>query len=441
MKFYGRETELQTLVASRRRSASSSQFTVVMGRRRIGKTRLILKSLEGEDYLYFFVSKKAEKLLCDDYLRQVKEVYGTQAIGEVSTFAGVFQLVCRIARNRPVNLVIDEFQEFMSINSAIYSDLQRDWDIHKHEMRLNLIVCGSVQSMMNRIFLDAGEPLFGRASSMLRIGPFSLATMREVLNDYSDKVVAEDLLALYVFTGGIPYYLETLMEQGATNKETMLATIINPQSLFLEEGQNVLIQDLGKEYATYFSILSLIASGFTSRPKIESVLQKPVGGQLTRLERIYGIIKRRKPVFSKENATDIRFYIADNFLRFWFRFVFKYRDFIETKNFAALKTVINRDYQTFAGLSLEAYLREQLRESEQYTLIGNYWERGNKNEIDIVAVNALDRTALIGEVKWQRERVNLAKLELMAERLQRQHLKGYQIGFAALGMEDIVTSA
>jgi len=323
MRFYGREEELGVLQQSNARSKVSSQMTVVMGRRRIGKTRMILRSLEEEDHLYLFVSKKAERLLCQDFLRQIKTVYGEEPIGEVTQFQQVFQLICRIARRRHVNLVIDEFQEFFSINASIYSDLQRDWDLNKANMQLNLILCGSIQSMMNRIFLDGGEPLFGRASSILRVN------------------------------------------------------------------------------------------------------------------RIYGIIKRRQPAFSKANTTTIRFHLADHFLRFWFRFVFKYQEMVEARNLPALRRIVERDYKTFAGLALEDLLREQLREQQQFTQIGNYWERGNKNEIDIVASNELDRTALIAEVKWQRKRVNLAKLELKAEKLVRDSLKGYRVKYLALGLEDV----
>lgn len=437
MEFYGREEELELLEAARDRSYQNSQMTVVMGRRRIGKTRLILEGLKGEKYLYFFVSKKSERLLCQDFLRQVKSVYDEEALGEVSQFQTVFQLVCRIAKRQQVNLIIDEFQEFFSINASIYSDLQRDWDLNKGIMQLNLILCGSVQSMMNRIFLDAGEPLFGRASGVLRIRPFGITTMKAILRDHYPAATAEDLLALFVLTGGVAQYIELFVERNALTKAAMINTIVNPQSLFIEEGKNVLIQDVGKDYQMYFSILSLIASGFTSRPKIESVLQKPIGGYLQRLEQIYGIIQRAKPVFSKSNSTDIRFYLADNFLRFWFRFIFKYQEMIEAKNYGAIKAIIERDYRTFAGLSLESFIRTKLKDSGNYTRVGNYWEKRNQNEIDVVAINELDRTAIIGEVKWQRNRVSLPKLELKAESLVRQHLRGYTIEYVAYGLEDI----
>ena len=147
MNFYGRKDELALLHTTQIRAKQSSQFTVVIGRRRVGKTRLVLHSLDQADHLYFFVSKKAEKLLCQDFLRQVETTYHEVPDGEINRFAGVFQFVCRLARNRPINLFIDEFQELAGVNSSIFSEIQRDWDLNKDRMRLNLIVCGSVQSM------------------------------------------------------------------------------------------------------------------------------------------------------------------------------------------------------------------------------------------------------------------------------------------------------
>lgn len=429
--------ELEALARSRERSLKNSQFTVLIGRRRVGKTRLVLQSLDGEDYLYFFVSKKTEKLLCRDFAEEIQRTYGETVLGEVTEFQTIFKYLCRVAQQRTVHLFIDEFQEFTSINPSIYSDLQRDWDLNKDKMSMNLIVGGSIQSMMNRLFLDYKEPLFGRASSILRVQPFSLRTLKEIIRDHNPTVTAEDLLAIYTITGGVAQYVEYLVDNQALTHDAVFTAIYHPQSPLLTEGGNLLIRDVGKDHAVYFSILSLIASGFTTRPKIESVLQKPIGGYLTRLEKIYGILKRNRPIFSKENSTDIHFFIADNFLRFWFRFVHKYQNMVEANNLKALLEITKRDYRTYAGLTLESFMRQEMIESSNYTNIGNYWERGNKNEIDVVAVNELDRTAIIGEVKWQRDRVNLAKLEIKAEKMVRENLKGYQITYQAFGVEDI----
>ncbi|WP_273444399.1 ATP-binding protein [Neolewinella agarilytica] len=437
MKFYGRKEELSVLSEAKKRSFANSQMTVVIGRRRVGKTRLILQSLSKDDYLYFFVSKKAESLLCLDFVQQIKEVYGEEPIGRITQFQQVFKFICQLARKHHVNLVIDEFQDFSLINPSVFSEIQRDWDLNKEEVKLNLIICGSVQSMMNRIFLDSREPLFGRASSILKVSPFTHATLKMILIDHSPKAHPEDLLALYTITGGTAKYIEHLVERDSLTFSKIIATVFHPQSFFLQEGRNALIADLGKDHTVYFSILSLISNGFTTRPKIESVLQRPIGGHINRLERVYNIVKREKPIFSKENSTTIQFFIADNFLRFWFRFIFKYQHMIEAKNYKTLVELVKRDYRGFAGLSLEQFFREQYRNSGEFTCVGNYWERGNQNEIDLVAVDEINKKAIIAEVKWQKKRVSLPRLEVKSENLIKNHLRGYDIKFVALGVEDI----
>lgn len=107
---------------------------------------------------------------------------------------------------------------------------------------------------------------------------------------------------------------------------------VMPNSLFIEEGKNLLIEEFGKDYGIYFSILSLIASGKTSRPAIESILETTVGGYLDRLENDFGLIKKIRPVLAKPNSRMVKYSVEDNFLNFWFRFIFKHRSAIEIGN-------------------------------------------------------------------------------------------------------------
>ncbi len=134
-------------------------MTVITGRRRVGKTRLIKESLAGSVYLYFFVSRKEEPLLCAEFKDQVEQVLETEMIGNFNKFRLIFQWLCSEAKRRHINLVIDEFQEFFRINPSIYSDIQNYWDGGKELMHMNLILSGSIQSLMRKIFDSYHEPL------------------------------------------------------------------------------------------------------------------------------------------------------------------------------------------------------------------------------------------------------------------------------------------
>ena len=208
-----------------------------------------------------------------------------------------------------------------------------------------------------------------------------------------------------------------------------------PYSLFLEEGKNRLIEEFGKEYGTYFSILSLIASSKTSRSAIESILEKNISGHLHRLEHDYGIIKSIKPIGSKPNAKIQKYRINDNFLAFWFRFIYKYQSYIEAENFESLKTIIHRDFATFQGYFLEKLFTELFKQ-DSFSQIGSYWERGNQNEIDIVAVDDLEKQIVICEVKLSPKRLNRDALVVKSQKLL-QKFPGYQVEYRLLSVEDI----
>ena len=411
-------------------------MTIVTGRRRIGKTRLITESLKEENYLYFFVARKAESLLCQEFVEHIQES-GITVFGEMTQFKDIFAFLLNLAQNRPISLVIDEFQDFYRVNPSIYSDMQNLWDRHKETTRMNLVLSGSVYSLMRKIIEDAKEPLFGRADEQLFLQPFSVHIQREILSDYNSSFTAWDLLCFYMYAGGIPKYIEQFVNKDCFTKEDMLNEMIRENSLFLEEGKHVLIEEFGKEYGIYFSILSLIASTKTSRSQIQSLLQRDVGGYLARLEDDYQIIQKNRPIFSKPATRKVKYSIRDNFLNFWFRFIYKNIGAVQLRNFPYVRQVIERDFSTVSGHFLENFFRDQLAESLQFSAIGSYWEKGNKNEIDIVAINKLEKRALIAEVKLQKKNISIAKLVTKAFALQRK-LVGYEIEYKGFSIDDML---
>ncbi len=436
MEFTSRQQEITALAKIREQSYTRGQMTVITGRRRIGKTRLIKESLMGETYLYFFVARMDEPLLCEGFSRHVEETFGVSLIGTITRFIDIFRYVIELAKQRQVNLVIDEFQEFFRINPSVYSEMQNHWDANREQMKLNLILSGSVYSLMQKIFRDYGEPLYGRATSYLYIRPFPPSTLRSIMRQHAPGHGAMDLLTLYVLSGGVPKYVELFVDKQALTHAKMLDLFLSPDEIFLQEGQDVLIQEFGKEYGTYFSILTLIAAGKTSRAEVESVIQKNVGGYLQRLEEDYLIIRRQRPMFSKVGTRSIKYAIDDNFLNFWFRFIFKYNGTVELGNYDYLRQLIDRDFTTYAGHLLEKFIRQQLAETQLYSAIGQYWQRNGENEIDVIALNEVDKTCTIGEVKLQAKNVDLEKLRQKTGAISK-HLGGFELTYRAYTLEDL----
>ncbi len=436
MKFYDRESEVGLLREIELASRRAGQMSFIVGRRRSGKTTLIKESFKDNRLIYLFVSKKDEILLCEEFVSAIKASTELPVFGEFNRFKDLFAFLVEASKQFPLTLAIDEFQEFARINGSVYSDMQDIWDSNKSEARLNLVMSGSVFSLMKKIFEGEKEPLFGRADNRIHLKPFTADILKKIYREYCPEYKNEDILAFFMLTGGMAKYVEYFVDRKLFTAEAMLNAIFAPGSIFLEEGRNVLIEELGKEYGTYFSILSLIAAAKTSRSEIESVLEKNVGGYLDRLENDYCIIRKVRPIFAKPSSRAQKYFIDDNFLNFWFRYIYKYQSAIEIENFESLKQYVKADFRTYSGRFLEKYFVDKLIATREYTRIGTYWERGNRNEIDIVAVNEFNRRALVAEVKLNSDKVSLNELKFKARNLER-HLSEYQIDYQGLSLADM----
>lgn len=440
MRFYNREKEIERLRDIWECSTRNARMMVVMGRRRIGKTQLLLRATEGQPTLYFFVARKAENYLCQDFQQEIKDKLGIPLLGEISSFGKLFGFLMELSKERAFNLIIDEFQEFYNIAPSVYSDMQRHWDLNKDESKINLLLSGSVYSLMHKIFENSKEPLFGRSTGMLMVRPFETSVLKEILAEHNPGYTTEDLLALYAFTGGVAKYVQLLMDAGACTMEAMLDYIVREDSTFIPEGKNMLVEEFGKEYTNYFTILSAIARGENTRAKIEAVVNREVGGYLTKLEGDYGLISKVTPIFSKVETKNVRYTLEDNFLTFWFRFVYKYSYMIEIGAYGQLREVIERDYPVFSGKILERYFRTKLIEQKRFTRIGGYWDRKGENEIDLVAVNELENTAEIIEIKRNATKINMNQLNEKSVQFRKvvgKELEGYTIQLRGLSMEDM----
>lgn len=437
MKFFNRERELELLSSIKERSKVNAQMTVVVGRRRIGKTSLIKKAIECEDTaLYLFVTRKNEILICEEFKEEIERKLQVTLLGSFTQFKDLFHYLMELSETRNFTLIIDEFQEFYSVNQSVYSEMQNIWDSYKDKSKINLIVCGSIYSLMKKVFENSKEPLFARATERIHLKPFHADILKEILTDNYPKFNQEDFLAFYAFTGGVAKYVELLVSKKAFTLGKILDEVFRENSLFIDEGRNVLIEEFGKDYATYFSILSLIASSKTSRSEIESILEVSVGGYMERLENDFNLIQKVRPMFSKPGGRNVKYAIVDNFLNFWFRFIYKYQSAVEIGNFGYLRTLVERDYPTYSGKILERYFTEKLINLRQYSAIGTWWGKGNQNELDIVAVDELGKTVLFAEVKRKKENFSLPVLQGKAKKLETQ-LKEYTAEYKGFSMDDM----
>ena len=245
MKFFDRKEEIEILKKIRDNSEKISQFTVLTGRRRIGKTSLVLKAYEDRPLIYFFVGRKTESLLCEEFREEVETKLGIKLGGRPSGFSELFDYLMNLSLTRNFTLFIDEFQNFEKVNPGVFSDMQKIWDLNHTESKINLVVCGSVYSMMTKIFRDRKEPLYNRQNRFMTLHPFQPSVLKEILEEYYPVYSKEDLLALYSFTGGVAKYVQLLIDDGAVEKDLMISSIINADSIFINEGKATLVEEFG----------------------------------------------------------------------------------------------------------------------------------------------------------------------------------------------------
>ena len=177
-----------------------------------------------------------------------------------------------------------------------------------------------------------------------------------------------------------------------------------------------------------------------TRGEIENQLRTDnIGSYLARLEKYYGLIEKRLPIFAQDNSKKVRYALSDNFLTLWFRFFYKYQAYIENGALAQLARIIERDYDPFSGFALERYFERKLCETERYTRIGKFWDRKGDNEIDLIAVNEIDRVAEIYEIKKDPRRYSEATLRSKVEALLAncKELSNMKIKLGLLSLKDL----
>ena len=401
MRFFGREVELKELRKVRELSQERSRFTVLTGRRRVGKTELSREAFDDgkTPYLNLPITRQPEVTLCAQLQEEAERVLHLEIHGTCTRFGELFQELMKEAERRPYTLVIDEFQEFDRTNPGVYGDIQHIWDEYHNKTKLNLVVNGSVNRLMNKIFFDDSQPLYGRNTGTLMLKPFGPSLLKEIFRCYKPDYTNSDLLVLWAVSGGVARYVDMMMSAHAFTKAEMLEEIFSPLSAYIPEGRTILADEFGSDYGTYFTLLAAISSGQTTSAELKNLLGTEVGGFLAKLEDQYSIVEKKQPIFAKQTSKNAHFQIDDCFFRFWFRFVHKLNYLNELGRRDRMRDIAERDFDVFSGYALERYFAAKIVEDKGCTRIGSWWDRKGENEIDIVSEEEIAETLAFYEVK------------------------------------------
>ncbi|MGD9779124.1 ATP-binding protein [Methanomethylovorans sp.] len=398
--FFDRVRELSQL--EEMYSAPSSSLVVFYGRRRVGKTELSKEFVRNKKSLYLFVEIKSEELLLRDLEIELETITGIRP--RLDSFDDFFTVLFNIKDKLVV--VLDEFQNFARVDPRFFSKFQKHWDAHHRESKHMIIVIGSFVGMMKKIFEESKEPLFGRATYLFNIKPFTFADSYAFLNGIKHFQL-EEAMKTYFMLGGIPKYLLLAGQFSEPHAMQVFKKLFVDTQMLMEEAKNILVLEFGSEHKGYFSILEAIASGKVIPAHIADYTAMPPGTvakYLNELVHKYEIVKKEEPVV-QGGSRNSRYFLHDNFFRFWFKFIYKYYGTFEIDPDLA-EIIVKKDINTYFGYAFEDVAKElliSLNKQEElpfrFTHIGKWWKKDT--EIDLIAFDKTSRNALFCEVKWK----------------------------------------
>ena len=323
--FVNRVTELDLL--EKRFASGKSEFFVLYGRRRVGKTEMLARFCKGKRAIFYVSDLGSEISLRVALSNAVNEVlFGKDQISALfSSWEDLFQALGRAAGTERLVVVLDEFPYLVSAHPPVASILQRVWDQYLKNSQIMLILCGSYIGMMEETVLGYQAPLYGRRTGQYLLEPLKFQDVRSFCQNYS----LEDQVRTYAVYGGTPAYLQTLQESSSL-AQNIHDGILTRGSFLYDEVRFILQQEL-REPRNYFAILQAIAAGKTRLNEIKMATQiEGATAYLDTLQQLH-LVERRVPVTEGQPHKSRRgiYQLKDPYLRFWFRYVHPNRSQLE----------------------------------------------------------------------------------------------------------------
>ena len=412
MNFLGREKEILDL---EKEYARDGGFVVIYGRRRIGKTTLIKQFIKSKTAFYFLATKEVESQSMKRFAGVIARTTGNSVMQKAafSDWLDLFQAVADYKPNEKKVLVIDEFPYLVKVNDSFPSIIQNAWDEILKDSNVMIILCGSLISMMKKHALSYESPLYGRRTAQMRIAPLPFTTVYE-----NQKLSFEEAAEQYSITGGVPKYME-FFSDGQPLYEQIKENVLSKNS-FLYEEPNFLLTDEVQVPTNYFSIIKVIADGNHKLGTIAGILGLETSALTPYLKTLseLGFIEKQVPVTEK-NAEKTRkglYFISDNFLRFWFRYVYPYKGELEIDNMQISLDELDKDFKekfvafAYKDICKEIFARLCSDKAIDFTpsKIGSYWlnDKSGNTQIDVMAVDTVNKRLFAGECKYHNQPVD-----------------------------------
>ena len=397
------------------------QLPVIYGRRRVGKTALIRRFIQGKEAIFFTAIESSEQQNLENLSRAILAAAGSDASPVFQNFHDAFEYVFRKSLKKPLVLAVDEYPYLAKACPAVSSILQKLIDEYKDQSQLFLILCGSSMSFMEEQVLGYQSPLYGRRTAQLKILPFDFFEAREYFRHFS----ALDMAAVYGIVGGTPQYL-LQMDDSLSLEENLKEHLLDPACYLFEEPGNLLKQEI-REASSYNAVISAIAGGASRLSEIADktgLESSACSGHLNKLMAL-GLIRKEAP-FGQHSTRKTIYAVADPLFRFWYRFIPKYISLLQNGMVDPVCDRIMAQLPQYMGPVFEDICKQWLWRQNRcgtlpffFTSLGRWWgsdpRTKSEAEIDIVATGDEEDT-LFCECKWTQEAVDSGILTTLVTR-------------------------
>jgi len=405
MEFVDRVIEQKKL--SNLLSKQKPGFAIIRGRRRVGKSTLLKKVLVEKD-IYF----EADRTDAPTQMSNLSYVISNQFDGFGDARYQNWRSLLTALNHRvsdKITLCFDEFPYLVESDPSLPSVIQTLLD--SGDLKYNIILCGSSQTMMYNLTHDEASPLFGRKDADFNIGPLRLPYLQEAL-----KLEDIETIENYAIWGGVPRYWD-LRENSISLKEAIHEHILSNFGALYEEPQH-LFRDDQKDIVKTATIMTIVGGGATRLKEIAAKCNEPATNLSRPLAKLLdlGYLEKDIPFgASPKDNKKSRYRIADPFLNFHFKFVPANRSFIQLGRRELMDKLLGEKLPELTGYWWERLCRDAVTGNTingiTYSEARRWWGQAcidgvyKDVELDVVAESLNKKHILIGKCKWT-SRVN-----------------------------------
>ena len=445
MRFIDREKELATLQREYARDGAS--LVVLYGRRRVGKTTLISEFIKDKNALFFLASEESEVQNRNTFKEKAADFIDSDLLrnASVSSWDVIFKAITDTSFSQKPVIIIDEFQYIGKSNPAFPSVFQRIWEENLKHKQIMVVLCGSLIHMMQAQTLDYSSPLYGRRTAQIRLQQIPF----RYYSQFFPNKTTNKLVEMYAVTGGVPKYIELFTAEDSIYEA--IRNCILDRSGYLYDEPHFLLQQEVSEIGSYFSIIKVIAAGHQKLSEISAALEIKATSLTKYLKTLIDldILVREVPITedNPEKSKKGLYRIKDNYIRFWFAFVYPNRSFLESGQEEIVMQKIRGGFvRNHTAFVYENVCLQKLWELNAagtwpfyFSKAGKYWD--SHTEIDLAAIDPEGNNLLLGECKFWQNPVGVSVLRDLEEKAkavswQREQRKTWYVLFSANGYTD-----